>query len=87
MLYITYFVHGTTLDNEGGIASGWKGCELSEHGKRQARNRAGSILGRWLGDNDWASARIGHKSRGKPRRGVCGIADGCGWYGAVIRPA
>jgi broad specificity phosphatase PhoE len=36
MLYITYFVHGTTLDNEGGIASGWKDCALSEHGKRQA---------------------------------------------------
>ena len=30
MLYITYFVHGTTLDNENHISSGWKDIELSE---------------------------------------------------------
>ncbi len=33
---ITYFVHGTTIDNEQGISSGWKDAELSELGKRQA---------------------------------------------------
>ena len=34
-IQITYFVHGTTTDNENGIASGWKDIELSELGKRQ----------------------------------------------------
>lgn len=33
---ITYFVHGTTVDNERGIASGWADVELSELGKRQS---------------------------------------------------
>jgi fused signal recognition particle receptor len=33
---ITYFVHGTTIDNEKGIASGWADAELSELGKEQA---------------------------------------------------
>jgi broad specificity phosphatase PhoE len=33
---ITYFVHGTTTDNEKGIASGWSDAELSELGKRQS---------------------------------------------------
>lgn len=32
---ITYFVHGTTMDNEQHISSGWKDVELSELGKRQ----------------------------------------------------
>ncbi len=32
---ITYFVHGTTTDNEKGIASGWSDAELSELGKKQ----------------------------------------------------
>ncbi len=27
---ITYFVHGTTKDNEDGISSGWSDVELSE---------------------------------------------------------
>lgn len=30
MLYITYFVHGTTPDNENHISSGWNDVELSE---------------------------------------------------------
>jgi broad specificity phosphatase PhoE len=30
MLHVTYFVHGTTLDNENHISSGWKDVELSE---------------------------------------------------------
>jgi len=33
---ITYFVHGTTLDNENGISSGWSDVELSELGIRQS---------------------------------------------------
>ena len=34
---ITYFVHGTTTDNEQGISSGWKDAELSELGIQQAK--------------------------------------------------
>lgn len=30
--HITYFVHGTTTDNEQHISSGWKDVELSELG-------------------------------------------------------
>lgn len=33
---ITYFVHGTTTDNEVGQATGWLDGELSEIGKQQA---------------------------------------------------
>lgn len=33
---ITYFVHGTTIDNEKGISSGWSDVELSEAGKKQS---------------------------------------------------
>ncbi|MCK4634887.1 MAG: histidine phosphatase family protein [Candidatus Aenigmarchaeota archaeon] len=33
---ITYFVHGTTTDNEQGIATGWSPGELSELGKGQS---------------------------------------------------
>lgn len=36
MIRITYFVHGTTTDNESGISSGWKDCELSDLGIRQS---------------------------------------------------
>lgn len=32
---ITYFVHGTTIDNENGISSGWFNTELSELGIKQ----------------------------------------------------
>ncbi len=34
--YLTYFVHGTTTDNEKGIATGWAPGELSELGRKQA---------------------------------------------------
>ncbi len=34
---ITYFVHGTTTDNEQDISSGWKDVELSELGVRQSK--------------------------------------------------
>jgi broad specificity phosphatase PhoE len=33
---ITYFVHGTTVDNEKDLSSGWNDVELSELGKRQS---------------------------------------------------
>ncbi|MEK7494868.1 MAG: histidine phosphatase family protein [Patescibacteria group bacterium] len=33
---ITYFVHGTTTDNEKEISSGWSDVELSELGKKQS---------------------------------------------------
>ncbi len=32
---ITYFVHGTTYDNEAGISSGWNNVRLSPRGHRQ----------------------------------------------------
>ena len=32
---ITYFVHGTTTDNEQRISSGWKDVALSELGVKQ----------------------------------------------------
>ena len=34
---ITYFVHGTTVDNEEDISSGWSDAELSELGIQQAK--------------------------------------------------
>lgn len=35
IVHITYFVHGTTTDNEQGIATGWNPGELSELGREQ----------------------------------------------------
>ena len=35
---ITYFVHGTTVDNEKKISSGWSGTELSDLGIQQSIN-------------------------------------------------
>ncbi len=40
---ITYFVHGTTFDNEKGISTGWLPGELSELGKKQSRELANAI--------------------------------------------
>ena len=43
---ITYFVHGTTTDNERDLATGWADCELSEFGIQQAKEltyQAGDI--------------------------------------------
>lgn len=34
---ITYFVHGTTTDNEQEISSGWSDVELAEKGREQSR--------------------------------------------------
>lgn len=39
-IHITYFVHGTTKDNEADISSGWKDAELSELGRRQSKELA-----------------------------------------------
>lgn len=36
-VYITYFVHGTTTDNENNIGTGWNPGELSESGIKQAK--------------------------------------------------
>ncbi|KKP97268.1 MAG: Phosphoglycerate mutase [Candidatus Moranbacteria bacterium GW2011_GWD2_36_12] len=35
MIKITYFVHGTTIDNENNVSSGWFDAELSEKGIAQ----------------------------------------------------
>lgn len=35
---ITYFVHGTTIDNEKNISSGWKDAELSDLGIQQSKD-------------------------------------------------
>lgn len=35
---ITYFVHGTTTDNENDISSGWKNAELSALGIQQSKD-------------------------------------------------
>jgi broad specificity phosphatase PhoE len=35
-VHITYFVHGTTTDNERHVSSGWKDVELSELGVKQS---------------------------------------------------
>ncbi|MFA6005541.1 MAG: histidine phosphatase family protein [Patescibacteria group bacterium] len=35
-IHLTYFVHGTTTDNEKDISSGWADVELSELGKQQS---------------------------------------------------
>lgn len=36
MIYITYFVHSTSVDNEQHVSSGWKDVELSELGILQS---------------------------------------------------
>lgn len=43
---ITYFVHGTTIDNEKGLASGWADAELSELGKKQSIELKDLIYGK-----------------------------------------
>lgn len=47
-LQITYFVHGTTTDNEQGLATGWLPGELSKVGKEQAK-----ILGEQVNDKQF----------------------------------
>jgi len=36
MIHLTYFVHGTTTDNEANISSGWNDCDLSPLGVQQS---------------------------------------------------
>ena len=36
MVYLTYFVHGTTTDNEKDLATGWLPGELSKLGRKQS---------------------------------------------------
>ena len=40
---ITYFVHGTTTDNEQSISSGWSDVDLSEMGIQQSKDLAEKI--------------------------------------------
>ena len=44
-LKITYFVHGTTIDNETGKATGWLPGELSVVGKQQAKDLGEAVSG------------------------------------------
>jgi len=46
---ITYFVHGTTEDNENDVASGWARTDLSKLGLKQAKE-----LGDLVADEDFA---------------------------------
>lgn len=46
MVTITYFVHGTTTDNEEHLATGWLPGELSEKGLEQAKQLAGQAAGK-----------------------------------------
>lgn len=43
---ITYFVHGTTIDNEKGIASGWSDVKLSNLGISQSKELKNLIKGK-----------------------------------------
>jgi len=49
MIKITYFVHGTTTDNEKNLASGWADCQLSDLGINQSKE-----LGKLVGDKKFA---------------------------------
>lgn len=40
---ITYFVHGTTTDNEHDLATGWLPGELSDVGRQQAKDLGGMV--------------------------------------------
>jgi broad specificity phosphatase PhoE len=46
VVYITYFVHGTTVDNEKGLSSGWADAGLSELGKKQSLELKNLIKGK-----------------------------------------
>ncbi len=45
MVTITYFVHGTTTDNEDKLATGWLPGELSETGREQAKKLGEQVAG------------------------------------------
>ena len=46
MVDITYFVHGTTTDNQDNLATGWLPGELSEAGREQAKNLGEQVADR-----------------------------------------
>ena len=46
MIKITYFVHGTTTDNERDISSGWSDAGLSELGRKQSAELKEQTKGR-----------------------------------------
>jgi broad specificity phosphatase PhoE len=46
VVHITYFVHGTTVDNEKGLSSGWADARLSGLGKKQCIELRELIKGR-----------------------------------------
>ncbi|MBI3190913.1 histidine phosphatase family protein [archaeon] len=46
MIKITYFVHGTTTDNENGIATGWNQGKLSKLGRKQSVDLRNMIKGK-----------------------------------------
>lgn len=48
MIHITYFVHGTTTDNEKDISSGWADVDLSELGVRQSIELRDKIGGKYF---------------------------------------
>ena len=45
-IQITYFVHGTTIDNEQDLATGWLSGELSERGIKQAKELGKLVSGK-----------------------------------------
>lgn len=46
MIEVTYFVHGTTTDNEQDLATGWLPGKLSEKGKEQAKQLGQQVSGK-----------------------------------------
>ena len=44
MVKITYFVHGTTTDNEQGLATGWAPGELSQVGIKQSKDLGQMVI-------------------------------------------
>ena len=48
---ITYFVHGTSVDNENGISSGWSDVPLSELGIKQAHELRKILDSRFHGND------------------------------------
>ena len=47
MITITYFVHGTTTDNEQKLATGWLPGQLSAAGREQAMAENRRKTGAW----------------------------------------
>jgi broad specificity phosphatase PhoE len=46
LVYISYYVHGATADNEKGAASGWHDCPLSGLGRKQSLELRNLIKGK-----------------------------------------